>query len=110
MLQERKKTLVLVLVLMYPFVLYGLIRAAPFITHNGLIYFIDNLERDLSIHPFRIFFVEQTPKIVLIGTAIYFFIGVMICDSLKNTRDGEEQDHPDGRQSKRSTENMLQKK
>lgn len=34
---------------------------------------------------------EQTPKIVLIGTAIYFFIGVMICDSLKNTRDGEEQ-------------------
>lgn len=34
---------------------------------------------------------EQTPKIVLIGTTIYFFIGVMICDSLKNTRDGEEQ-------------------
>lgn len=91
MLRERRKMLVLVLVLMYPFVLYGLIRAAPFITHNGLSYFIDNLERDLSIHPFRIFFVEQTPKIVLIGTAIYFFIGVMICDSLKNTRYGEEQ-------------------
>ena len=91
MLQERRKTLVLVLVLTYPFILYGLIRAAPFITHNGLSYFIDNLERDLSIHPFRIFFVEQTPKIVLIGTTIYFFIGVMICDSLKNTRDGEEQ-------------------
>lgn len=91
MLQERRKTLVLVLVLTYPFILYGLIRAAPFITHNGLSYFIDNLERDLSRHPFRIFFVKQTPKIVLIGTAIYFFIGVMICDSLKNTRDGEEQ-------------------
>lgn len=90
MLQERRKMLVLVLVLTYPFVLYGLIRAAPFITHNGLSYFIDNLERDLSRHPFRIFFVKQTPKIVLIGTAIYFFIGVMICDSLKNTRDGEE--------------------
>jgi len=90
MLQERRKTLVLVLVLTYPFILYGLIRAAPFITHNGLSYFIDNLERDLSRHPFRIFFVKQTPKIVLIGTAIYFFIGVMICDSLKNTRDGEE--------------------
>lgn len=91
MLRERRKTLVLVLVLTYPFILYGLIRAAPFITHNGLSYFIDNLERDLSRHPFRIFFVKQTPKIVLIGTAIYFFIGVMICDSLKNTRDGEEQ-------------------
>ena len=91
MLQERRKTMVLVLVLIYPFVLYGLIRAAPFITHNGLSYFIDNLERDLSIHPFRIFFVEQTPKIALIGTVIYFFIGVMICDSLKNTRYGEEQ-------------------
>ena len=90
MLQERKKTLVLVLVLTYPFVLYGLIRAAPFITHNGLSYFIDNLERDLSIHPFRIFFVEQTPKIVLIGTTIYALIGAAIYDSLKNTRPGEE--------------------
>lgn len=90
MLQERKKTLVLVLVLTYPFVLYGLIRAAPFITHNGLSYFIDNLERDLSMHPFRIFFVEQTPKIVLIGTTIYAFIGAAIYDSLKNTRPGEE--------------------
>lgn len=55
MLRERRKMLVLVLVLTYPFILYGLIRAAPFITHNGLSYFIDNLERDLSIHPFRIF-------------------------------------------------------
>lgn len=90
MLQERKKTLVLVLVLTYPFVLYGLIRAAPFITHNGLSYFIDNLERDLSIHPFRIFFVEQTPKIALIGTIIYAFIGAAIYDSMKNTRYGEE--------------------
>lgn len=90
MLQERKKTLVLVLVLTYPFVLYGLIRAAPFITHNGLSYFIDNLERDLSMHPFRIFFVEQTPKIVLIGTTIYALIGAAIYDSLKNTRPGEE--------------------
>lgn len=90
MLQERKKTLVLVLVLTYPFVLYGLIRAAPFITHNGLSYFIDNLERDLSIHPFRIFFVNQTPKIVLIGTIIYALIGAAIYDSLKNTRSGEE--------------------
>lgn len=90
MLQERKKTLVLILVLTYPFVLYGLIRAAPFITHNGLSYFIDNLERDLSIHPFRIFFVEQTPKIVLIGTIIYALIGAAIYDSLKNTRPGEE--------------------
>ncbi len=90
MLQERKKTLVLVLVLTYPFVLYGLIRAAPFITHNGLSYFIDNLERDLSIHPFRIFFVNQTPKIVLIGTIIYALIGAVIYDSLKNTRPGEE--------------------
>ena len=90
MLQERRKMLVLVLVLTYPFVLYGLIRAAPFITHNGLSYFIDNLERDLSMHPFRIFFVEQTPKIVLIGTAIYALIGAAIYDSLKNTRPGEE--------------------
>ena len=90
MLQERKKTLVLVLVLTYPFVLYGLIRAAPFITHNGLSYFIDNLERDLSMHPFRIFFVEQTPKIVLIGTTIYALIWAAIYDSLKNTRPGEE--------------------
>lgn len=90
MLQERKKTLVLVLVLTYPFVLYGLIRASPFITHNGLSYFIDNLERDLSMHPFRIFFVEQTPKIVLIGTTIYALIGAAIYDSLKNTRPGEE--------------------
>lgn len=90
MLQERKKMLVLVLVLTYPFVLYGLIRAAPFITHNGLSYFIDNLERDLSMHPFRIFFVEQTPKIVLIGTTIYALIGAAIYDSLKNTRPGEE--------------------
>ncbi len=90
MLQERRKTLVLVLVLTYPFILYGLIRAAPFITHNGLSYFIDNLERDLSMHPFRIFFVEQTPKIVLIGTAIYALIGAAIYDSLKNTRPGEE--------------------
>lgn len=90
MLQERRKTLVLVLVLTYPFILYGLIRAAPFITHNGLSYFIDNLERDLSMHPFRIFFVEQTPKIVLIGTAIYALIGAAIYDSLKNTRLGEE--------------------
>lgn len=90
MLQERRKMLVLVLVLTYPFVLYGLIRAAPFITHNGLSYFIDNLERDLSMHPFRIFFVEQTPKIVLIGTTIYALIGAAIYDSLKNTRPGEE--------------------
>ena len=90
MLQERKKTLVLVLVLTYPFVLYGLIRAAPFITHNGLSYFIDNLERDLRMHPFRIFFVNQTPKIVLIGTTIYALIGAAIYDSLKNTRSGEE--------------------
>lgn len=90
MLQERRKMLVLVLVLTYPFVLYGLIRAAPFITHNGLSYFIDNLERDLSRHPFRIFFVKQTPKIVLIGTTIYAFIGAAIYDSLKNTRPGEE--------------------
>lgn len=90
MLQERRKTMVLVLVLIYPFVLYGLIRAAPFITHNGLSYFIDNLERDLSIHPFRIFFVEQTPKIALIGTIVYAFIGAAIYDSMKNTRYGEE--------------------
>lgn len=90
MLQERRKMLVLVLVLTYPFVLYGLIRAAPFITHNGLSYFIDNLERDLSRHPFRIFFVKQTPKIVLIGTTIYALIGAAIYDSLKNTRPGEE--------------------
>lgn len=90
MLRERRKMLVLVLVLTYPFILYGLIRAAPFITHNGLSYFIDNLERDLSIHPFRIFFVEQTPKIVLIGTTIYALIGAAIYDSLKNTRPGEE--------------------
>lgn len=90
MLRERRKMLVLVLVLTYPFILYGLIRAAPFITHNGLSYFIDNLERDLSMHPFRIFFVEQTPKIVLIGTAIYALIGAAIYDSLKNTRPGEE--------------------
>ncbi len=90
MLRERRKMLVLVLVLTYPFVLYGLIRAAPFITHNGLRYFIENLERDLSIHPFRIFFVEQTPKIVLIGTTIYALIGAAIYDSLKNTRPGEE--------------------
>lgn len=62
MLQERRKTLVLVLVLTYPFILYGLIRAAPFITHNGLSYFIDNLERDLSRHPFRIFFCEANAK------------------------------------------------
>lgn len=90
MLQERRKTLVLVLVLTYPFILYGLIRAAPFITHNGLSYFIDNLERDLRMHPFRIFFVNQTPKIVLIGTTIYALIGAAIYDSLKNTRSGEE--------------------
>ncbi len=90
MLQARRKTMVLVMILVYPFVLYGLIRAAPFITHNGLSYFIDNLERDLSMHPFRIFFVEQTPKIVLIGTAIYALIGAAIYDSLKNTRPGEE--------------------
>ena len=90
MLRERRKMLVLVLVLTYPFILYGLIRAAPFITHNGLSYFIDNLERDLSIHPFRIFFVNQTPKIVLIGTIIYALIGAAIYDSLKNTRPGEE--------------------
>ena len=90
MLQERRRTLVLVLIVMYPFVLYGLIRAAPFITHNGLSYFLDNLERDLSIHPFRIFFVEQTPKIALVGTIIYAFIGAMIYDSMKNTRFGEE--------------------
>lgn len=90
MLRERRKMLVLVLVLTYPFILYGLIRAAPFITHNGLSYFIDNLERDLSIHPFRIFFVNQTPKIVLIGTIIYALIGAAIYDSLKNTRSGEE--------------------
>lgn len=90
MLQERKKTLVLVLVLTYPFVLYGLIRAAPFITNAGFGYFVNNLERDLSRHPFRIFFVEQTPKIVLIGTTIYALIGAAIYDSLKNTRPGEE--------------------
>lgn len=90
MLQERRRTLVIVLIVMYPFVLYGLIRAAPFITHNGLSYFLDNLERDLSIHPFRIFFVEQTPKIALIGTIVYAFIGAAIYDSMKNTRYGEE--------------------
>ncbi len=90
MLQERRKMMVLVLILVYPFVLYGLIRAAPFITHNGLRYFIENLERDLSRHPFRIFFVEQTPKIALIGTIVYAFIGAMIYDSMKNTRFGEE--------------------
>lgn len=76
MLQERRKMLVLVLVLTYPFVLYGLIRAAPFITHNGLSYFIDNLERDLSRHPFRIFFVKQTPKIVLIGRQYMLLLGL----------------------------------
>lgn len=59
MLQERRKMLVLVLVLTYPFVLYGLIRAAPFITHNGLSYFIDNLERDLREHPVRIFLTSR---------------------------------------------------
>lgn len=90
MLQQRRRTLVLVLIVMYPFVLYGLIRAAPFITHNGLSYFLDNLERDLSMHPFRIFFVNQTPKIVLIGTIVYAFIGAAIYDSMKNTRFGEE--------------------
>lgn len=90
MLQERRKMLVLVLVLTYPFVLYGLIRAAPFITHNGLSYFIDNLERDLREHPVRIFLTKQTPKVLIFGTFTYILIGAVIYDSMKNTRFGEE--------------------
>ena len=90
MLQERRKMLVLVLVLTYPFVLYGLIRAAPFITHNGLSYFINNLERDLREHPVRIFLTKQTPKVLIFGTFTYILIGAVIYDSMKNTRFGEE--------------------
>lgn len=90
MLQERRRKLVIVLIVMYPFVLYLLIRAAPFITDAGFGYFVNNLERDLSIHPFRIFFVDQTPKIALIGTVVFAFIGAAIYDSMKNTRFGEE--------------------
>ena len=90
MLKERKRMTALMLFMLYPFWLYVLIRAAPFITNAGLIYFMDNLERDVSKHPFRIFFVEQTPKIVFVGTVVYILIGLLIYDSLKNSRTGEE--------------------
>ena len=47
MLQERRKMTLLVLLMLYPFFAYGMIRVAPFITNDGISYFIDHLERDL---------------------------------------------------------------
>lgn len=90
MLQERRKMTLLVLLMLYPFFAYGMIRAAPFLTSDGISYFIDHLERDLREHPIRIFFTKQTPKVLVIGTFAYILIGAVIYDSMKNTRFGEE--------------------
>ena len=90
MLQERRKMTLLVLLMLYPFIAYGLIRAAPFITDGGISYFIDHLERDLREHPIRIFFTKQTPKVLIFGTFAYILIGAVIYDSVKNSRSGEE--------------------
>ena len=90
MLQERRKMTLLVLLMLYPFFAYGMIRVAPFITNDGISYFIDHLERDLREHPVRIFLTKQTPKVLVIGTFAYILIGAVIYDSMKNSRPGEE--------------------
>ena len=99
MLQERRKMTLLVLLMLYPFFAYGMIRVAPFITNDGISYFIDHLERDLREHPVRIFLTKQTPKVLVIGTFAYILIGAVIYMDLR-----------DGRASQKSIRNMRQKK
>lgn len=90
MLQERRKVAILILIFLYPFFAYILLRAAPFVTDAGPVYLLDSLERDIRLHPFRIRIVAQTGKALLIGSVFYLLAGVMIFDSIKNTRDREE--------------------
>lgn len=90
-MNERKKMAVLCGLILYPAVLYFLLRAAPFITDAGPSYMVTALAEDLQAHPLRIIFTQQTPKVAFLGTVFYGIIFFAVVDSIKNTRDGEEQ-------------------
>ncbi|MGN0390695.1 MAG: VirD4-like conjugal transfer protein, CD1115 family [Wujia sp.] len=90
MRNSKRKTAVIAALIFYPFFAYMLMRAAPFITDAGPSYLFENLERDLTEYPLRIRVCSNTLRILLFGTGIYAVIILMIVESIKNYRDGEE--------------------
>ncbi len=59
------------------------------ITHDGLLYFIENFSSVIE-NPFHIVWYENSMKVILICSFIYFFAIVIYISTKKNYRRGEE--------------------
>lgn len=90
MRNSKRKTAVLAMLVFYPFFAYLLMRAAPFITDAGPLYLFESLEQDIMEYPFRIRTCKNTLRTLLAGTLCYGLLVLVVCESVKNYRDGEE--------------------
>jgi type IV secretion system protein VirD4 len=89
MLNQRKRTLWLAAICMYPFLVLLAIRFATFPGGN-LMEFVSWSQAELMERPLQLSFCKNTIPVVLIVTCIYFFSFFVGITSMKNTRPGEE--------------------
>ena len=89
MLLQRKRMMKLLAVIMYPVLLILMIRLSSF-PGGSLVNFIDFINDDVSVHPFRLSWNSHSFPVCFIFTITYVVVWFLIITSLKNTRYGEE--------------------
>lgn len=89
MRDEKRKIFLICAAILFPFVVYFAIKAAPYITPEGPAVLIDGLYQEMKT-PFKFTIGTWTIKGIVICGFIYFFIVVAIYDSIKNYRYDEE--------------------
>ena len=89
MLQQRKRMMLYVSLILYPFVLFILIRISSF-SGKGLIEFVDFLNDDVFMYPLRIKITENMLPVVTVGTLAYAFAFYLYISSMRNIRYDEE--------------------
>lgn len=90
MRDKKRKNAVIVLFLFYFFILFIGLKAAPYITDAGPGVLVEGITADIEKHPLKITLCNQTGKVILAVSAIYFVIAVSVIDSIKNYRTDEE--------------------
>lgn len=89
MLAKRKRQIWMLSVLIYPFVVYIVIKLAPF-TGGSLSEFIDNSDKIMTESPLIIQWTENTLRLVVAVSLVYFLAVYLYISSMKNTRINEE--------------------
>ena len=89
MLLQRKRMMTLLALIMYPVLLFLMIRLSSF-PGGDIVSFIEFISDEVSAHPFLISWNRHTLPVCFIFTVTYVVIWFLIITSLKNTRFGEE--------------------